>query len=146
MTGIPNSLLVPTPGIGQGWAKVARALADAIDPKDIEGIWLFPPVRKEDREWGVAVVACSAADERRRILTGSYMLVVRGREKGHHKVSVEEVGESPATVLEDVLKGVQARTGEMDPPVEIKPDVWYQESPEEDTNEEDSSVEETSGE
>ena len=117
--------LVPTPGLGSGWTRVAEALVSRVEPEDIEGIWLFQPVRREEREWGVAVVACRTDDDRRRIFTASYMIVVRGREKGHGKVAVEEIGESPATVLEDVIRGVGDRTGEAEPPVEITPDLWY---------------------
>jgi|GEM_PF-1975970 len=114
------------PGIGPGWTRVAAALTHHIDPADIEGIWLFPPVRREEREWGVAVVACSTESQRRRVFTASYMILVRGREKGQGKVAVEEVGESPATVLEDVLRGVRERAGETEPPVEIEPTVWFE--------------------
>ena len=78
---------------------------------------------------GVAVIACRTDDVRQRIFTASYMMVVRGREKGHGRVAVEEVGESPATVLEDVIRGVGERTGEVEPPVEITPDLWYCDTP-----------------
>ncbi len=117
--------LIPTPGLGPGWTRVAGALAEQVEPDDIEGIWLFAPVRREEREWGAAVIACRIDEGRSRIFTASYMIIVRGREKGHGKVSVEEVGESPATVLEDVIKGVGDRTGETEPPVEITADLWF---------------------
>lgn len=118
-----------SPGLGPGWTRVAEVLANRVEPEDIEGIWLFAPVRREEREWGVAVIACCTDDERRRIFTASYMIVVRGGEKGHGKVAVEEVGESPATVLEDVIRGVRDRAGEVDPPVEITPDLWFGDTP-----------------
>jgi hypothetical protein len=106
-------------------------LKSQVRPGDIEVIWLFPPVRREEREWGVAVVACRTDEVRRRIFTASYMIVVRGREKGHGKVAVEEVGESPAAVLEDVIRGVRERAGETEPPVEIAPELWFGETPNE---------------
>ena len=121
--------LAPAPGLGQGWTRVSEALVVHVQPDEIEGIWLFPPVRREEREWGAAVIACRTDDERRRIYTASYMIIVRGREKGHGKVSIEEVGESPVAVLEDVIRGVGERTGELDPPVEIAPDLWYGDGP-----------------
>jgi hypothetical protein len=117
--------LAPVPGLGPGWTRVSEALLAYVHPEDIEGIWLFQPVRREEREWGVAVIACATDDGRRRIFTASYMIIVRGREKGHGKVAVEEVGESPVAVLEDVIRGVGDRTGEVDPPVEIASDLWY---------------------
>ena len=127
----PNVGITQTPGLGPGWTRVADSLVNRVEPEDIEGIWLFPPIRREEREWGVAVVACRTDDDRQRIFTASYMIIVRGREKGHGKVAVEEVGESPATVLEDVIRGVGERTGEVEPPVEISPDLWYCDTPSE---------------
>ena len=127
----PNVRITQTPGLGPGWTRVADSLVNRVEPEDIEGIWLFPPIRREEREWGVAVVACRTDDDRQRIFTASYMIIVRGREKGHGKVAVEEVGESPATVLEDVIRGVGERTGEVEPPVEISPDLWYCDTPSE---------------
>ena len=127
----PNVRITQTPGLGPGWTRVADSLVNRVEPEDIEGIWLFPPIRREEREWGLAVVACRTDDDRQRIFTASYMIIVRGREKGHGKVAVEEVGESPATVLEDVIRGVGERTGEVEPPVEISPDLWYCDTPSE---------------
>lgn len=123
----PRVVVAHGPGLGPGWTRVAEALAARVEPEEIEGIWLFEPVRREEREWGVAVVSCRTEEMRRRIFTASYMMIMRGREKGHGKVAVEEVGESPATVLEDVLRGVRDRAGETEPPVEISKDLWYSE-------------------
>jgi hypothetical protein len=106
--------------------RAADSLADAVPPIEIEGIWLFPPVRREEREWGVAVVSRRAENDRRRIYTVSYMLIVRGRERGQGKVAVEEVGESPVSVVHEVIKGVQDRAGEAEPPIEISPGLWYE--------------------
>lgn len=113
------------PGLGLGWARVAEAVAARVPADAIERIWLFAPVRHEEREWGTAVVACRTETARRRVFTASYILVVRGRERGQGKVTVEEVGESPVEVLHEALAGVQERAGEPDPPVEIAPELWY---------------------
>jgi len=113
------------PGLGLGWARAAAAVAERLSPEDIVGIWLLPPVRHEDREWGVAVVSSLSGGNRRRIHTASYMLVVRGRERGRGRVAVEEVGEGPESVVPELIKGVQARAGETEPPVEISADVWF---------------------
>ncbi len=113
-------------GLGIGWMRAADSLADAVPPIEIEGIWLFPPVRREEREWGVAVVSRRAENDRRRIYTVSYMLVMRGRERGQGKIAVEEVGESPLSVVQEVIRGVQERAGETEPPIEISPGLWYE--------------------
>jgi hypothetical protein len=126
-----NAAAIAGPGIGPGWTRVAEAVAAQVQVDQIDGIWLFPPVRREEREWGVAVISCTTEDLRSRIYTASYMMIVRGRERGHGKVSVEEVGESPATVLEDVIRGVQDRAGEAEPPAEIEPNLWFGDAPSE---------------
>lgn len=114
------------PGLGLGWRRVADALAQAIPVAEIERIWLFPPVRREEREWGTAVVARRVRHDRIRIYTASYLLVVRGRERGQAQIAVEDVGETPDAVLTDVIRGVQTRAGEEEPPVEIAAALWWE--------------------
>jgi hypothetical protein len=114
-----------SPGLGLGWGQTAQRVAEHMSPGEIDGIWLFPPVRREEREWGVAVVSRRADGERRRIYTASYMFIVRGRERGQGRVAVEEVGEGPKAVVSEVIRGVQERAGETEPPVEISPELWY---------------------
>lgn len=113
------------PGLGLGWTRVAQRLREHVPPAEIDGIWLFAPVLREEREWGTAVISRRTAGGRRRIYTASYLVVVRGRERGQGRVAVEEVGESPADVVHDVIAGVQERAGEREPPVEIAPELWY---------------------
>lgn len=118
-----------SPGLGLGWTRVAQAVGDEVAPDSIDGIWLFAPVRREWREWGTAVITCRLDSERRRIYTARYWLTIRGRERGQGRVLVEQVGESPAVVLHEVIAGVQDRAGETEPPVEISPELWYPPEP-----------------
>jgi hypothetical protein len=110
---------------GYGWRRVATALAASVPVGEIERIWLFPPVRQEAREWGTAVVARRVGPGRLRVYTGSYGLVIRGRERGQGQVTVEEVGETPDGVLPDVIRGVQERAGEAEYPDEVPPAAWF---------------------
>jgi hypothetical protein len=110
---------------GYGWRRVATAVAAQVPVGEIERIWLFPPVRLEAREWGTAVVARRVGPGRLRVYTGSYGLVVRGRERGQGQVTVEDVGETPDAVLPDVIRGVQERAGEADYPDEVAPAAWF---------------------
>ncbi len=104
---------------------MAAAVAQAMPAGEIERIWLFAPVRREEREWGTAVVARRSDRERLRVYTASYQLVIRGRERGQGKVTLLEVGESGAAVVDDVIRGVQERAGEAEPPVEIGAGLWF---------------------
>lgn len=119
---------VAAPGVGPGWTRVAQSIADMVSADAIDRVWLFAPIRREEREWGTAVVACRTDDDRRRLLTASYLLVVRGRERGQGRVTVEEVGESPPAVVHEVIAGVQERTGEVHPPIEVPADRWFHEN------------------
>jgi hypothetical protein len=115
------------PGLGLGWRRVAAAVAQAIPVDEVERVWLFPPVRRDDREWGTAVLARRVRHGRVRVYTASYRLVVRGRERGETQVSVDDVGETPETVLPEVIRGVQQRAREEEPPVEIAAALWWDE-------------------
>jgi hypothetical protein len=53
------------------------------------------------------------------------MLVVRGRERGHSKVTLQEVGEVPPEVAEEIVRGVIERSEEYEPPLEIPVALWY---------------------
>jgi hypothetical protein len=119
--GLPQA----TPGLGKGWTRVAEEVAKTIPPDEIKRIWVFPPLRRDGREWGTAVVARGIPEDRVVVLTARYMLLTRGKKKGQGKVSVEEVGESPTPVVDEVVRGVQERAGEADPPVEIDPLMWF---------------------
>lgn len=121
----PPAQPAETGAVGFGWRRVAGAVAERIPVGEIERIWLFPPVRQESREWGTAVVARRMEVGRLRVYTGSYGLVVRGRERGQGQVVVDEVGETPDAVLPDVIRGVQERAGEADYPDEIAPSAWF---------------------
>lgn len=125
--GAETSVVLPTAAHGVGWERLASAVGEVVPVASIVGIWLFRPVRKDDREWGTAVVACRTANDRLRVYTASYLISVRGRDRRQGRMTVEEVGESPPEVLDDVLQGVQERAGEPEPPVAVAPSDWYPE-------------------
>ena len=112
-------------GLGRGWTRVAEAVGEKVPAADIARIWVFSPIRREDREWGTAVVARRADAERVVIYTARYVLVTRGKERGQGKVEIDEVGESPFPVASDVIHGVQERLGEGEPPTEVDPETWF---------------------
>ncbi len=116
---------VATPGFGRGWMRVAKELSTSMSWRDIAHIWVFPPIRTDGREWGTAVIARNIKENRVAVSTARYMVLTRGKKRGHGKVEIEQVGESPEDVVSDVLRGVQERAGEADPPIEIEPTLWF---------------------
>ena len=128
MGSIPSAvanLMSPTPGLGLGWTRVADAVRGVLSEGEVNRIWVFPPLRHDGREWGTAVVAKAVEGERFVVFTAKYLLITRGRQTGGGKVEVNEVGEGPEQVVHDVIRGVQDRAGEGDPPVEIGPQLWF---------------------
>ena len=116
----------PTPGLGLGWMRVAEALRKSVEPSAIAHIWIFAPLKRDGREWGTAVVASAMGEGRYGVFTAQYMLVTRGRRRDQGRVDVREVGEGPDEVVHDVIRGVQDRAGEGEPPIEIARDLWFQ--------------------
>ncbi len=104
--------------------RVATVVGEVIPHAELERVWLFPPLRQDDREWGTAVLARRGEGHRLRVYSASYMLVLRGRQRGQSKVTLEEVGEGPPEVVEEIVRGVRERSGELEPPVEIPVVLW----------------------
>lgn len=104
---------------------MATALAERVPVGEIRRLWVFPPLRREEREWGTAVAARELGGGRFGVYTASYVMLVRGREKGRARVEITEVAAANEDVLVDVLKGVEERAAETEPPVEIPVSTWY---------------------
>ena len=52
-----------------------------LPPAEVDGVWVFSPLRREGREWGTAVLRRVDGD-RRRIYTARYVLAIKGKERG----------------------------------------------------------------
>lgn len=107
-----------------GWDRLAQAVAQEVPPGEVDGIWIFAPLRREAREWGTAVLS-RVDGERRRIYTARYVLAIKGKERGRFESTVQEVGSGPQEVLARVLQEVQQRTDDEHPPSSVSPEVWF---------------------
>lgn len=113
---------VPAPG--SGWDRLAQAVAGVVPPAEVDGVWVFAPVRREANEWGTAVLT-RIEGERRRIYTARYVLAVKGKERGKFESSVQEVGIGPPDALARVLQEAQRRIDDEYPPVAVDPETWF---------------------
>lgn len=115
------------PGKGPGWERLAQKVAETLPPDSIDGLWVFPALRQDQREWGTAVLTCveGVEGERRRIYTARYMLQIKGKERGKFEASVEEVGSGPVEQLPVLLDDVHKRTDDEVPPVEVDVASWF---------------------
>ena len=111
-----------------GWDRLAQAVAQVVPPAEVDGIWLFSPLRRESREWGTAVLS-RVDGNRRRIYTARYVLAVKGKERGKFESTIQEVGSGPLEVLTRVLQEAQRRTDDEHPPIAVLPESWFSSIP-----------------
>jgi hypothetical protein len=111
-------------GSGPGWIRLALAVADVLPPGEVDGVWLFSPLRHEGREWGTAVLSRVDGD-RRRIYTARYVLAVKGKERGKFESTVLEVGSGPVEALARLLQEAQKRIDDEHPPLPVAPNDWF---------------------
>jgi hypothetical protein len=112
---------------GLGWPRLAAAVAEQLPPGEVDGVWLFSPLRHEGREWGTAVLS-RLDGERRRIYTARYMLAVKGKERGKFEAWVQEVGSGPVEALAQLLQDVQRRIDDEQAPLPVPPESWFAEA------------------
>lgn len=120
-------IVVPAPDLafpadpvvyGEGLARLLDAVATVMPRAAVESVWAFPGVRREAKEYGVAVVTQrvlpgDAADEGRlRVYRARYTLIVKGQDRGTVVVEVEEIATAPADLLPSVIEGVRRRAEE----------------------------------
>jgi len=111
MTGSP-----PTPAdaatYGEGLARLLDLVAERMPREEVEAVWAFPGVRREGREYGVAVIERRLEGERRLVYRGRYIVQMKGQERGKVAVELEETAEALPETLQRVLEGVRQRADE----------------------------------
>ncbi len=123
-TGLGLNQPAKAPGIGLGWSRLAEEVGRLLPREEIDGVWAFPNIRREGREWGTAVVT-RIEGGRRRIYTARYQLVLKGKERGQFQAAVEEVGSGPVETLAELLREVHKRTDDEHPPVPVALADWF---------------------
>jgi hypothetical protein len=112
------------PGAGPGWRRLADEVTREVPRAEVDGVWVFPVIRRDGREWGTAVFTRVDGD-RRRIYTARYMLVLKGKERGQYEWGLEEVGTGPADALGPLLQDVHKRTDDEHPPIALNLEEWF---------------------
>ena len=107
-----------------GWERLAEAVAQVVPPGEVDGIWIFTPLRRGPREWGTAVIS-RIDGPRRRIYTARYALAVKGKERGKFESTIQEVGTGPQAALARALEDAQRRMDDEVPPTPVPPDTWF---------------------
>jgi hypothetical protein len=113
---------------GSGWGRLAARVAGEIPVAEIDGVWQFRALRREQAEFGTAVISRVEGErqERRRIYTARYMHVLKGNDRGKFDAWLEEVGSGPVETLDQLLAGVRRRMEDEEPnPVPVA--TWFPE-------------------
>ena len=113
---------------GATWARLAAAVAEQIPPDEVDGVWIFSPLRRDGREWGTAVLS-RVDGNRRRIYTARYMLAIKGKERGKFAAELHEVGSGPLEALAKLLQDAHRRIDDEQPPVQVPPESWFAVAP-----------------
>ncbi|HSR43019.1 MAG TPA: hypothetical protein VLL48_12620 [Longimicrobiales bacterium] len=111
-----------SPGVPEALPRVLRSVARRLGPETLDRVWIFPPMRKGRKEWGL--VAVSRFDDgpaeaprnetdrdRRRLYTAAYTAERTGRGLTVEPVLAEE-GRAPLDRLPRVMEGVVRRSGD----------------------------------
>jgi len=95
-------------------ARLLDALAERMPRAEVEAVYAFPPVRRDARDHGVAVVSrrLGGGGDRRLVYRARYTVALKGPDRGKVTVTVEETAEAPAGLLAEVLEGVRRRADE----------------------------------
>ncbi|MDQ3948923.1 MAG: hypothetical protein M3282_01120 [Gemmatimonadota bacterium] len=106
------------------------AVAEQVPLDRVVELHLFQPIRQGGVESGVAVIAAAdgapdsdAAEPRYTVFTARYRHVLKGPERGRWEVSVVAEAEAPLATVGAVVRGVQRRAGDAEPPEHITGDA-----------------------
>jgi hypothetical protein len=100
---------------GPGLAALLDLVATRMPPAEVESAWVFPGVRREGREHGVAVIERRTDGERRLVYRGRFVVQLKGQDRGRITVTLEETAATAVALpelLPRVLEGVRRRADE----------------------------------
>lgn len=117
------------PGDGPMWERLAEWVRGELPVEQLDGAWVFRVVRREQREYGTAVLSRIEGD-RRRIYTARYVATIKGKERGGFETALTEVGSGPLEALHELLALVPQRADDEDPPAPISLSRWFPPRPE----------------
>lgn len=104
------------PGVPEALPRTLRMLERRLGPETLDRVWIFPPLVRGRKEWGLVTVSRFAADEgrvtdRRSLFSASYTAERTG--KGLHlEHRLLEQGSAPPDRFPRVMDGVVRRSAD----------------------------------
>lgn len=96
------------PGVPEALPRTLREVGRRIGPDAIDCLWIFPPLVRGRREWGLVAASCFDGSDARRLITARYSAERTG--KGLYLESrLLDEGVAPAKRLPRVMAGVVKR-------------------------------------
>jgi hypothetical protein len=112
------------PGEGPHWERLALWLREQIPVTEVDGVWVFRVLRRDQKEFGTAVLSRVEGD-RRRIYTATYSATIKGKQRGGFEPQIVEVGSGPIEALQELLALVPVRADDEEPPVPVEVARWF---------------------
>lgn len=117
-------IVAPEPGAGVNWERLAAWVRTQLPTDEIDAVWVFRVLRRDQREFGTAVISRVEGD-RRRIYTARYAAIVKGKQRGGFETWLEEVGSGPMEALHALLELVPVRADDEEPPTPVDARLWF---------------------
>jgi hypothetical protein len=112
------------PGEGPHWERLAQWVREQVPASDVDGVWVFRVLRRDQKEFGTAVLSRVEGD-RRRIYTATYTATIKGKQRGGFESQLAEVGSGPLEALQELLALVPVRADDEEPPVPVPLARWF---------------------
>jgi hypothetical protein len=100
-------------GVPEALPSALGTMRERLGAAALDRLWVFPPMRRGRRERGlIAVSAFQDGEERRSLVTVTYVAEHSGKEGVRVETSFTREGEAPADRFPTVMRGVVMRGGE----------------------------------
>ncbi len=96
------------PGVPEALARTLREVGTRLGPAAIDCLWIFPPLVRGRREWGLVAVGCFDGGGARRLVTARYSAERTGKGLFLDTQLLDE-GVAPPDRLPRVMEGVVRR-------------------------------------
>jgi hypothetical protein len=100
-------------GVPEALPRALESLRERMGAASLDRLWIFPPLRRGRRERGlIAISAFREGEERRSLVTVTYVAEHSGKDGVRVETSFSHEGEAPADRFPAVMRGVVLRGGE----------------------------------
>lgn len=100
------------PGVPEALPRTVRMLVDRLGAAAVDRLWLFPPLRRGRKEWGLVVASAFDDDETRRRMHTARYVAERTGEGLSYEPDLAEEATLPPERFSRVLDGVARRAEE----------------------------------